>query len=167
MNFETSIELKKMATTREEPRTIESVIGKKIINSPITPGQKPKGRNAATVVAVEIIIGYAISPIPFFAASMEFILSFSINLYAFSTTTIPLSTSIPRPMMRPKRTIVLIVSPKKPITTKDISIDIGIAKPTNNAFLKPRKNISTVITNITPKTMLLAKSETRFFVISD
>ena len=57
MNFETSIELKKIATTRDEPKTIDSVIGKKIINSPITPGQKPKGKKAATVVAVEIIIG--------------------------------------------------------------------------------------------------------------
>ena len=57
MNFETSIELKKIATTRDEPKTIDSVIGKKIINSPITTVQEPRGTNAATVVAVEKIIG--------------------------------------------------------------------------------------------------------------
>ena len=39
------------------------------MNCPITPGHIPNGTNAATVVAVEIIIGNAISPIPFFAAS--------------------------------------------------------------------------------------------------
>jgi hypothetical protein len=38
------------------------------MNSPITPGHKPSGIKAATVVAVEMIIGNAISPIPVFAA---------------------------------------------------------------------------------------------------
>ena len=57
MNSETNIELNNRATIRDEPKTIESVIGKKIINSPITPGQEPRGTNAATVVAVEKIIG--------------------------------------------------------------------------------------------------------------
>ena len=48
-----------------------------------------------------------------------------------------------------------------------MNIDIGIAKPTNSAFLNPKKNIKTVITKITPKMMLLAKSLTMFFVVLD
>ena len=43
----------KMATKSDEPSTTESVIGKKIINSPMIPGQRPRGTKAATVVAVE------------------------------------------------------------------------------------------------------------------
>ena len=57
MNLETSMELKKIATIKDDPKTMDSVIGKKIMNSPIVPGQKPKGRKAAMVVAVEMMIG--------------------------------------------------------------------------------------------------------------
>ena len=52
------------ATNREEARTIIKVIGKNFINSPIIPGHKAKGTNAATVVAVEEISGHATSPTP-------------------------------------------------------------------------------------------------------
>ena len=38
------------------------------MNSPIKPGQAPSGTNAAIVVAVETIIGKAISPMPALAA---------------------------------------------------------------------------------------------------
>ena len=106
INWDTSTELKKIATNKEDPNTIESVIGSIIINCPITPGHSPRGINAATVVAVEIMIGNAISLIPFLAASLRFIPSSSISLYTFSTTTIPLSTSIPSPIISPKSTIV-------------------------------------------------------------
>ena len=51
------MELKKIATIKDDPKTIDSVIGKKIINLPIVPGQKPSGTKAAMVVAVDIIIG--------------------------------------------------------------------------------------------------------------
>ena len=43
------------------------------------PGQKPKGIKAATVVAVEMMIGYAISLTPVLAASTRDIPSFSIR----------------------------------------------------------------------------------------
>ena len=56
------------ATKSEEPNTIESVIGKITIKLPIIPGQSPSGKNAAKVVAVEAIIGQAISPKPCLAA---------------------------------------------------------------------------------------------------
>ena len=34
------------------------------MNFPIVPGHNPKGKKAARVVAVEAIMGHAISPIP-------------------------------------------------------------------------------------------------------
>ena len=57
MNLETNMELKNIATIREDPRTMDSVMGKNIMNFPIVPGQKPSGTKAAMVVAVEMIIG--------------------------------------------------------------------------------------------------------------
>ena len=73
------------------------------------PGQKPKGTKAATVVAVEMIMGKAISLTPFLAASKRGMPSFSMSRYTFSTTTIPLSTNIPNPMTKAKRTMVFMV----------------------------------------------------------
>ena len=52
--------MKKIATSNEEHSTTERVIGKKTINLPILPGHNPSGINAATVVAVDMIIGKAI-----------------------------------------------------------------------------------------------------------
>ena len=52
------------ATNKEEARTIINVMGKNFINSPIIPGHKASGMNAATVVAVDDIIGQATSPTP-------------------------------------------------------------------------------------------------------
>ncbi len=160
INLETKTELKNIATNKEEPKTIDKVMGKIIINCPIIPGQRPKGTKAATVVSVEIIIGNAISPIPFLAASILLIPSSSIKRYTFSTTTIPLSTNIPRPIIKPNNTIVFKVWPIALKIIKDINIDIGIAKPTKMAFLNPRKNIRTITTKITPNMMLFTKSST-------
>ena len=79
MYCETNTELKNIATNNDEPKTVDKVIGNSFMKSPITPGHKPKGINAATVVAVDIMIGYAISLIPFFAASTLSIPSSSIR----------------------------------------------------------------------------------------
>jgi hypothetical protein len=127
MNLETKTELKKMATNKDDPKTTDNVMGKYIMNSPITPGHIPRGINAATVVNVETIIGNAISPIPFFAASIRVIPSVSIRRYTFSTTTIPLSTNIPSPIMSPNKIMVFIVYPRAFKIIKDINMDIGIA----------------------------------------
>ena len=80
INLETNTELKKIATSNEEHSTTERVIGKKTINLPILPGHNPSGINAATVVAVDMIIGKAISEMPFFVASILLMPSFSISL---------------------------------------------------------------------------------------
>ena len=57
------------ATNSEDVRTMISVIGRFFINSPVIPPQKARGRKAASVVAVEVIIGKAISPTALFADS--------------------------------------------------------------------------------------------------
>ena len=57
------------ATNREEVKTIINVMGRFFINSPIIPFQKAKGTNAAKVVAVDAIMGTAISPTACLAAS--------------------------------------------------------------------------------------------------
>src|SRR6056297_363011 len=165
INCETNMEFINMATNKEEPSTTDNVMGKKIINSPIMPGQVPNGTKAATVVAVDMIMGMAISPIPFLAASLRDMPSCSIRRYTFSTTTTPLSTNIPNPIMRPKRIIVFRVYPIADKIIKDMNMDMGMAKPTNSAFLKPKKNINTVTTSMIPKMMLFTKSSTWFSVL--
>ncbi len=56
--------------------------------------------------------------------------------------------------------MVLRLCPNNSKIIKDINIDIGIAKPTNMAFLNPKKNIKTVTTKSTPKIMLFTRSST-------
>ena len=151
------------ATNNDEPSVMIKVMGKNFMNSPIIPGQKARGKKAANVVAVEEIIGIATSPTPFIVASIGDNPS-SISLYTFSTTTIPLSTSIPSAMIKANNTIMLMVIPSMPRMRNDINIESGIAIPTNIAFLVPRKNNSTRTTRITPKMILFSRFETISFV---
>src|SRR5690606_31565206 len=162
-----STELKKIATKREEPKTMERVIGKYFMNSPMMPGQRPRGTKAATVVRVEMMMGKAISPIPCLEAWILDIPSSSIRRYTFSTTTIPLSTNIPRPMIRPKRIMVFMVYPRPFKIINAMNMESGMAKPTKRAFLNPRKNINTVTTRMIPKMMLFIKSSTIPTVVED
>ena len=80
INWETSIELKKIATISEDPKTTESVIGKQIINSPISPGQAPSGTKAAIVVAVDTTQGTDSNRVKIYANGV---------LQGLSTTTYP------------------------------------------------------------------------------
>ena len=59
------------ATINEEVRTRISVIGKYFMNSPTRPGHTASGLKAASVVAVEAMIGQATSPAPNLAAFSE------------------------------------------------------------------------------------------------
>ena len=122
------------------------------MNSPIIPGQRAKGTNAASVVAVEAIIGHATSPIPFLVASNASKPP-SINLYTFSTTTIPLSTNMPRAKTKEKSTMIFKLTPAEFNNIKDKNIEKGMATPTNKAFLSPKKKSNTKTTNMTPKTI--------------
>ena len=65
----------------------------------------------------------------------------------FSTTTIPLSTSIPNARTSEKRTITLNVIPNAFRIIKLMNMESGIATPTNNALRNPRKNKSTPTTS--------------------
>ena len=57
------------ATNSDELSTMIRVIGSAFMNSPVMPPQNARGRNALSVVAVEVIIGNAISPTANLAAS--------------------------------------------------------------------------------------------------
>ncbi len=70
-------------------------------------------------------------------------------------------------MINPKRTMVFKLCPNMLKIMSDINMDIGMAKPTNMAFLNPKKNIKTVTTKITPKIMLFTKSSTCPMVTED
>ncbi len=48
------------AISKEADSVANRVIGRNFMNSPTTPGQNTSGRNAASVVAVEEMIGHAI-----------------------------------------------------------------------------------------------------------
>ena len=56
------------ATNSEEVSTTIKVIGRIFINSPTMPFQKTRGKNAASVVAVDAMMGTAISPTAYLAA---------------------------------------------------------------------------------------------------
>ena len=59
------------ATNSEDDRATISVIGRIFINSPSRPGHMASGKNAASVVAVEEIMGSATSPTPSRVASQR------------------------------------------------------------------------------------------------
>ena len=84
----------------------------------------------------------------------------------FSTTTIPLSTSIPNARINENKTMVLRVTPTAPKINMERSILNGIAIPTNKAFLSPKKNNRTSTTNRIPKMILFSNSLTILLVSS-
>ena len=82
-------------------------------------------------------------------------------------TTIPLSTNSPREMTKENKIIMFTVIPNIWKIKNEIHIERGIDKPTNNAFLTPKKNIKTSTTNITPLKMLFSRVLTCSFVFCD
>ena len=77
-----------------------------------------------------------------------------------------LSTKSPSASMREKSTTILSVVPVIFKNKIPISIDSGIASPTNEAFLSPRKNSSTNTTSMTPEMILFSRLLTSFRVFS-
>ena len=57
------------ATKSDELNTTINVIGRYFMNSPMSPGQIANGKKAASVVAVDAMMGQATSPTPNFAAA--------------------------------------------------------------------------------------------------
>src|SRR5690554_4126031 len=68
INSEVSTGLITKATNREEDNTIIKVMGRNFMNSPIISSQKASGKNAESVVNVEVMMGQATSPTPSLAA---------------------------------------------------------------------------------------------------
>ncbi len=75
----------------------------------------------------------------------------------FSTTTMALSTSMPSARIRLNSTTMFRVKPIICMITNEISMDSGIASPTNGAVRVPRKNSSTAITSSSPEMMLFSR----------
>ena len=84
-----------MATNREPTSANMMVKGIPRMNCPVSPVMNNRGINARTVVRVEDVMAPRTSPLPSNTAA---ILSFPrpICRWIFSTTTMPLSTNIPR-----------------------------------------------------------------------
>ena len=79
------------------------------MNSPATPGQKIKGKNAANVVSVDAITGLVI----FLAAKWKIEDNFSFSealLFAYSTTIIAPSIKIPTDKIKENKTTTFIVT---------------------------------------------------------
>ena len=75
----------------------------------------------------------------------------------FSTTTMALSTSMPRARIRLNSTTMFRVKPTICMITNEISMESGIASPTNGAVRRPRKNSSTATTSSSPEMMLFSR----------
>ena len=125
---------KSSAINNEEIRTHISVIGRYFINSPAIPGQNISGRKAASVVAVDDIIGSDIFLDALAKASFTLKPSF-IFLSAYSTTTIAPSTNSPTDKIRANNTTILIVKPITERANKPDKNDPGIDTPTNKPDL--------------------------------
>ena len=144
------------ATNKEEARTIISVFGKTLINCPVIPSHISRGKNAASVVSVDEMIGNAISLTPrLVAVSNEYPELY--KRYTFSTTTIELSTSIPNAKIRLYNTIELRVMSDWSRMINDKNMEIGMARPENSALRNPRNKNSTKTTKNIPRMMLFSR----------
>ena len=85
----------------------------------------------------------------------------------FSTITIPLSTNIPKASTNENNTMTFRVIPIELRIRKDMSIERGMATPTNNAFLNPKKNSNTPTTRIIPRIIEFSRLETISLVTFD
>ena len=78
----------------------------------------------------------------------------------FSTTTMELSTSMPRARISEKSTTMFSVMPRACSTMKLMSMDMGMATATKDALRVPMANSSTASTRIRPVMMLFSRSAT-------
>ena len=85
----------------------------------------------------------------------------------FSTTTMPLSTNIPNARIRLNSTTMFIVKPIICMMLNDISIESGIAIPTNDAVCTPSTKSSTPTTRMRPEMMLFSRLLTMSRISSD
>ena len=118
------------------------------MNFPVMVSQNKSGMKAANVVAVEDTIGQNMRSPASWKASRRGKPS-SIFRSAYSIITMALSTKTPTDRMRPKRIIILIVSPCIKNRKKAIRKLAGMAQPTNMAERHPSAAMQTIKTRIT------------------
>jgi hypothetical protein len=142
-----------------------TVIGRKDMNFPGIPGINMRGKKGAIVVSVPVKTAAATSPTPRLAAAVTERSGVVVKWrYTFSTTTIELSTTIPKTRIKDIRTTMFKVKPMTGIKMKAMIMDIGMAIPTNRAFVSPMKNMRIKTTTMNPRMTVLKRSLMLFFV---
>ena len=158
--------IKIRAIKSDEESIARRVTGRKNINSPAIPGQKIKGKKAASVVDVDATTGINI----FFADKMKtlfFVIPSLALLFAYYTTIIAPSIRIPTDNIREKRTTTLIVTSKKDKIIIDKRKEKGIDILTKIDDFQPMKNKVIIKTIIVAKITLFSKSLTCETIFSD
>ena len=114
------------------------------------------GRKTTTVVAVEAITALVTSSAPLMTRSRKEVPSrFRVDLKQLSITTMELSTSIPMPITRPPRDIMLMVIPIKAMIIRAVSTERGMEMATMaEAFHSPKKSQRTRTAMARPSTRL-------------
>ncbi len=85
----------------------------------------------------------------------------------FSTTTIALSTSMPRARISENSTTMFIEKPTSRMMLNDSSMESGMASPTKGAVRTPSTKSSTTRTRIRPEMMLFSRLLTMPRISSD
>ena len=145
------------AMANEAVRQMITVVGKKLMNSPTTPGQNNRGMNTASVVAVDAMMGQAMR----LAASPHADFTFWPSerfLSASSDTTMAPSTSMPATSMRLNRTTILRVKPIPQITRIPVRNAPGMVSPTKSAERGPMAAMIRTITSTMAVSTLLSRS---------
>ena len=154
-----------IAMTHELNRAMVMTRDKERVYSPATCSAIISGIKNKIVVSEEVRSG-TVNSLPHCLIASSRSTFFSIRLMISSATTIPLSTSKPREMMREARLILSNLISKIFIRARDTIITMGTNAPTIEPVLKPRNIITVARTMIrvcatlreTPSIVLLTTS---------
>ena len=146
--------------------TAMRVRGMYFMNSPTMSGQNSSGKNAASVVAVDAMMGQAMRVAAAPYASRRRAPS-AILRSAYSTTTIAPSTSIPTDRISANSTTTFTVSPDRYRIRIPVSSDPGTATPTRPAARGPRAQSITIMTSTIALTVLFCRSASIVRICSD
>src|SRR5712692_989147 len=119
-----------VSATNPEITTAPATAMPNSLNSrPVEPRRNPSGVNTATSAIVVAITANPISLVPLTAACSGFSLSSPWCRYAFSSTMMASSTTMPIAMVSASRVKLLIEKPRKYMIANVATIDAGIASP--------------------------------------
>ena len=136
------------------------------MNCPAKPGQNSSGKNTASVVAVEAVIGQAMRCAAMRKAS-NLLWPLAISRSPSSTTTMAPSTSIPTTRISANSTITFSVKPSAQITRMPPRNEPGIATATRSEARVPRNSTVTSITSTTAAMTLFCRSDSRSRISTD